>query len=150
KFSDSLDEQDHDQTLAGLATLAAPPPPIPRSETPRKETLTPAKVAKVAKVGFLEPYSRVFAVLCERCLDRVEQGRWRQAVEDGRRFLHRWGRPAEELGWTADDLFALDAVTPLARYDVMGLVWCLQGAPVVALTAHAAAIRMPAATILKF
>ena len=50
----------------------------------------------------------------------------------------------------AEDLFALDPVAPLAAYDVMGLIWLLQGCPVVALTDTAATIRMPTGNLLRF
>jgi hypothetical protein len=42
-----------------------------------------------------------FAVLEQRCPDYVEANRWRQPVEDGRRFLATWGKQAEAMGWTA-------------------------------------------------
>jgi hypothetical protein len=77
--------------------------------------------------------------------------RWEQAVEDGRRFLARWGAEAEALGWTARDLFGLHTVTEnphptyrrLSRYDETGLIWLLEGCEVVALTATTATIRRP-------
>src|SRR5262249_2661696 len=77
----------------------------------------------------------------------VPVGRWQVAVEDGRRFLPRWGDQAHALGWTARDLFGLIAVPEhakpsfnrLSRYDEIGLVWLLWGRPVVALTEATAA-----------
>ena len=62
-------------------------------------------------------------------------------MEDGERFLAEWGDQAEALGWTARDLFGLHEVPAnphptyqrLSRYDCTGLVWLLQGCPVVAL-----------------
>jgi len=41
------------------------------------------------------------------CPDLVPAERWRQAVEDGRAFLARWGDQAEALGWSPSDLFGL-------------------------------------------
>jgi hypothetical protein len=38
----------------------------------------------------------------------------------------------------------------LARYDETGLVWLLQGCPVVALTDATAAIRMPTGSIVTY
>ena len=74
------------------------------------------------------------------------------AVEDGRRFLAKWGEQAESLGWTSADLFGLH--TPpakphpsyqrLSRYDCTGLCWLLQGRRVTVLTADTAAIENPA------
>jgi hypothetical protein len=60
--------------------------------------------------------------------------RWRQACSDASRFLRNWGEEARALGWTADDLFGLHPIAPLARYDAMGLVWLLCGQPVAAIT----------------
>lgn len=62
-----------------------------------------------------------FAALERRCPEQVEPQRWQQAVDDGRRFLSRWGEHAAALGWSDDDIFALHAVAPNARYDTMGL-----------------------------
>jgi hypothetical protein len=51
------------------------------------------------------------------------------------------------LGWTELDLFGLHeppekpSYRRLSRYDQTGLIWLLQGRPVVALTEAAAAIR---------
>jgi hypothetical protein len=43
-----------------------------------------------------------FEILERRCPDHVDADRWRQAVEDGRRFLIEWGEQADALGgqWT--------------------------------------------------
>jgi len=95
------------------------------------------------------PFAKALAALERRCPDYVEANRWWQAVEDGRRFLARWGDQAVALGWTAEDLFGLH--TPperphpsyrrLSRYDETGLIWLLQGREVVALTEATAAIQ---------
>ena len=78
--------------------------------------------------------------------------------EDGRRFLAKWGEQAEALGWTPRDLFGLhkppDQPHPsyrrLSRYDETGLIWLLQGRPVVALTAATAAIENPTGAITVY
>jgi hypothetical protein len=105
----------------------------------------------VGQSGTLVPdrYGRVLTILESRCPDHVPVDRWQAAVEDGRAFLTRWGDQAEALGWTARDLFGLHAppaqprpsYSRLSRYDETGLVWLLQGRPVVALTEAAAAIQ---------
>src|SRR5262249_57419417 len=46
-------------------------------------------------------YRRVLEALASRCPDHIEPDRWRQAVEDARRFLATWGAQAQALGWTA-------------------------------------------------
>jgi hypothetical protein len=94
-------------------------------------------------------YSRTLAALKEGCPEMTEEHRWQQTIEDGRRFLVRWGEQANALGWTARDLFGLHGVPDkpapnyrrLSRYDETGLIWLLQGRPVVALTDSTAAIE---------
>jgi hypothetical protein len=80
----------------------------------------------------------------------VDERRWRQAVTDARRFLTAWGGLATGLGWTADDLFGLHPIAPLARYEVMGLIWTLRGREVVGLDARAAQIRATSGGLLTF
>ena len=73
--------------------------------------------------------------------------RWQRCVADGRQFLATWGDRAAALGWSPSELFGLHqvpaqpAATRLSRYDATGLIWLLQGDPVVALTETTAAIR---------
>jgi hypothetical protein len=105
--------------------------------------------------GRLNRFCRIFAALEARSPDHVPAERWQHAVEDGRRFLARWGEQAEALGWTAKDLFGLQ--TPpekphpsyrrLSRYDETGLIWLLCGREVVALTEATAAIQNPTGAI---
>jgi hypothetical protein len=104
----------------------------------------------------ISPLSRTFSALESRCPHHVPVSRWQHAVEDGRRFLARWGDQAEALGWTARDLFGLHtppakphpSYNRLSRYDETGLVWLLQGRKkVVALTETTAAIQNPSGAI---
>jgi hypothetical protein len=97
----------------------------------------------------LSRFCRTFAALESRCPDRVPTDRWQRCVEDGRRFLAQWGSQAESLGWDSRDLFGLHtppadphpSYSRMSRYDATGLVWLLQGRPVVALTETTAAIQ---------
>jgi hypothetical protein len=94
-------------------------------------------------------YEPSLHALRRRCPDFVEPKRWRQAVEDGQRFLASWGEQAHALGWTARELFGLHTppegpvacYSRLSRYDETGLVWLLRGRPIVALTETTAAIQ---------
>ena len=96
-------------------------------------------------------YRRTFAHLQLKPPVLVPIERWRQCVQDGSKFLARWGEQAEALGWTSADLFGLHtpperphpSYSRLSRSDATGLVWLLQGRPVVALTADTAAIESP-------
>jgi hypothetical protein len=95
------------------------------------------------------PYEQAIEAVEHRCPEHIERHCWQQAVEDGRRFLNQWGDQAAALGWTARDLFGLHSIPErpapnyrrLSRYDETGLIWLLDGRPVVALTDTAAAIK---------
>ena len=112
----------------------------------------------IQPVDILDGLHHVLDVLDSRCPDHVEDDRWRQAVEDGHRFLGTWGAKAETLGWTARDLFGLH--TPpenphpsyrrLSRYDETGLIWLLQACEVLALTAMTATIRRPSGSTTTY
>jgi hypothetical protein len=89
-----------------------------------------------------------------RCPKYVNQDRWQQAIADGRRFLAQWSESAAGLGWSARDLFGLAEIPDgpgsnyqrLSRYDQTGLIWLLQGRPVVALTSDTAVIETTTGT----
>jgi hypothetical protein len=109
-----------------------------------------AKV-EVIQLSIAPRYRKVFAHLQLRSPTLVPVQRWQQAVEDGSRFRAAWGEQAQALGWSSADLFGLHE-TPakphptynrLSRYDATGLIWLLEGRPVVALTADTASIRNP-------
>jgi hypothetical protein len=103
-------------------------------------------------------FGRSFDELERRCPDQVDIADWQQAVEDTRRFLARWGEQAEALSWTTADLFGLASAPErspanyrrLSRYDLTGLLWLLQGRPVVALTETTAAIQTRSGAILTY
>lgn len=66
--------------------------------------------------------------------------RWHQIINDGGVFLDQWGEQALALGWRAVDVFGLSKTGPSARFDGMGLVACLRGRPVVAISDRSARI----------
>ena len=119
----------------------------------------PGALSKLTEPGFdsfdsaqgtvFSNFGRILTALEAGCPDHVPVDRWQAAVEDGRRFLARWGEQAEALGWTARDLFGLHrppaaphpSYSRLSRYDETGLIWLLQGRPVIALTEATAAIQ---------
>jgi len=102
------------------------------------------------------PYSTTLAALKSRCPELVEPDRWQQAIRDAESFLTKWGPRAHALGWTPRDLFGLHPVPVrpaptycrLSRYDATGLIWLLQGHPVVALTKGEAAIQRNGAVVV--
>jgi hypothetical protein len=102
-------------------------------------------------------YSHLISALKERCPEFAPSDRWQQAIRDAETFLGKWGEKAHVLGWTGQELFGLHPVpehpsanySRLSRYDETGLVWLLQGRPVVALTEESAAIQN-ASSILTY
>ena len=94
-------------------------------------------------------YDGVLAALRSKCAELVEPERWLQAISDAEAFLAVWGAQARALGWNAGELFGLHPVPKqpaptfrrLSRYDTMGLIWLLQGRPVIALTETTASIQ---------
>jgi hypothetical protein len=107
---------------------------------------------EIIELPQVQRYRRTFAHLQLKPPAMVDVARWQQAVEDGKRFLAKWGEQAEALRWTSADLFGLHtpperphpSYNRLSRYDATGLIWLLRGQPVVALTADTAAIEKPA------
>ena len=83
-------------------------------------------------------YASSFARLQAEPPAEVPRDRRHQSINDAGLFLDHWGRQAEALGWRTDELFGLDPVAPMARYDRMGFIWLLKGERVVALTATGA------------
>jgi hypothetical protein len=97
--------------------------------------------AALGTVAGWSPYSAIAAALESECPVAVEPRRWRQAIADAAAFLATWGAQAHACGWTARELLGLHPTAPPSRLDHMGLIWLLQGRPVIALTATEAVMR---------
>ncbi|MGO4337894.1 hypothetical protein AB4037_23540 [Labrys sp. KB_33_2] len=97
----------------------------------------PAALARAP--AYSGPFAAEFSKLL-RENPTVDPRRWERAKEDAADFLADWGDQAAELGWTAAELFGLHPVAPLTRYDVMGLVWLLNGKEVSELNERTAKI----------
>jgi hypothetical protein len=117
--------------------------------TARRRLERPGEAFETPALGqWTGALAAALAALEARCPDHVEPDRWRQAVDDGHRFLAQWGEQAEALGWTVPDLLGLheppERPSPLyrrlSRLDTTGLIWLLHGRPVTTLTADAAVI----------
>jgi hypothetical protein len=102
------------------------------------------------------PYDSLLIALRSKCPEQVEPERWLQAINDAEAFLTIWGAQAGALGWTARELFGLHPVAERpaptfrrsSRYDNTGLIWLLQGRPVIALTETEAAIQSAGAVVM--
>jgi hypothetical protein len=100
-------------------------------------------------------FGRTVLALESRCPAHIPIDRWQECIEDGRRFLAKWGEQAESLGWTSAGLHTpLEQPHPsynrLSRYDATGLCWLLQCREVVALTADTAAIENQTGNITTY
>jgi hypothetical protein len=101
-------------------------------------------------------YRSVLAALQSKCPELIESERWQQAIRDAEAFLAAWEQQAWALGWTPRELFGLITVPSapaptfqrLSRYDATGLIWLLQGRPVIALTETEAAIQSAGAVVM--
>jgi hypothetical protein len=127
----------------------------PEQREPVRQTF--ASVSE-AEVRASTSSSHCLTTLEERCPLHIDGRRWQQAVIDGKRFLAQWGDQAYALGWTARDLFGLATLPDrptlnhrrLSRYDQTGLIWLLEGRPVVAIAQGTAAIQNPKGNIAVY
>jgi hypothetical protein len=145
---------DGDSLVASNASRIAPV--IKAAIRENKPQLITALVGSSCRVEIVElpqalRYRKVFAFLQFKPPALVPVERWRQCVQDGSKFLARWGEQAEAMGWSSADLFGLHtpparphpSYSRLSRYDCVGLCWLLEGREVIALTADTATIRNP-------
>jgi hypothetical protein len=132
-------------------------PAVPLSQTLKRGTIGhPEDSGTLLGTVVGQHYASVLTALRSRCPDLVETDRWDQAIRDADSFLAKWGQQAQALGWTARELFGLHPVPArpapafrrLARYDATGLIWLLQGRPVIALTETEAAIQSAGAVVM--
>lgn len=104
-----------------------------------------AERAAIVQEGAQVPrdWAEGFALLEARPLPSgVNAATWLAMIDAAGRFLDQWGSQAAALGWTASQLFGLDADCPINRRDRRGAAFFLIGAEVLALTADAITIRM--------
>lgn len=71
-------------------------------------------------------YRDTWARLNHRKPFAASEAEWRQARDDGGRFLDAWGALAAEWGWTVGELFDL----PRGAASDGGLLWFIRGATV--------------------
>jgi hypothetical protein len=146
-----------------LQLSAASEPPLSVIEELRRHKLEIVNLLRSNDQRFeepphSEPYGEIIAKLRSRCPDHIERDRWQQAIQDGDSFVARWGAQAQALGWTAHELFGLHTVparpapnySRLSRYDETGLIWLLNGRPVVAMTEATAAIRCSSGNVTTY
>jgi hypothetical protein len=136
-------------TLAGLATLAAPPAENANSSfrcvafkgEADEGHRTLAAVPSLTDI----PTDLVLglrAVAETPCPIMIEPKRWLQLRQDAQRFVDQWGP-----GWSTSHIFGCHPTHPADRYDYMCLVWMVAGAEVVVIGAGVANLRNSAGTL---
>jgi len=85
-----------------------------------------------------------YAVLCIMPMhpDYTEE-RWQRLIDDSGRFLDSWAVQVAAMGWTAPEVFGVHPDAPDARIDLKGLVPCIDGADIVAVSADSVTIQTP-------
>jgi len=122
----------HRQPVAAHVAIRSGASPLAEIDQVEREAIA------IELGGVPEAYASAFAQLQAHAPPEVPLERWHQFINDAGIFLDQWGRDAERLGWSVDDLFGLHPNAPMARYDRMGLLWMLKGQRVVALTGRGA------------
>jgi hypothetical protein len=129
---------------------------VSAQSSPNLEFQNSKNATDVNRQNCQNPNGRVLEELRSGCPALVETDRWDQAIRDANSFLAKWGQQAHALGWTARELFGLHPVAErpaptfrrLSRYDSTGLIWLLQGRPVIALTETEVAIQSAGAVVM--
>jgi len=116
---------------------------LPRASVPSakagRESAPPRRIPNhwVEGVAYLNP---------ERPPADVPRHRWRQFVDDCKRFLNspeNWAERAYKLGWDAMTLFGCAPSRPLDYSGVAGMVWAINGGRLVELHRDWAVIDVP-------
>jgi hypothetical protein len=93
--------------------------------------------------GVPREWAEGFATLQAACPPAyVAAWRWQLVVDDAGHFIDRWAAPAAALGWRTLDVFGMHATNPWERLDAAGLVWCIGGADVLAITSYTARLQL--------
>jgi hypothetical protein len=85
-----------------------------------------------------EGYARLCTIL--RHPDFTEKN-WQRLIDDSGRFLDRWAVQVAAMGWTTHEVFGVHPDKPDARIDLKGLIPCIGGAEVVAVSADSVTIQ---------
>jgi hypothetical protein len=102
-----------------------------QDEISSKEAISPA--CWVAELARLSP-EKVPAEISTTC--------WRRFIASLSRFCDSgWEVKAEQLGWSAIELFGYHRDAPMGRLDCLGLVWFLEGGEIVGMSRETAIIR---------
>lgn len=103
------------------------------------------------RVGVPREWAEGFARLqVGRPPARLSSERWQLVIDDAERFIDRWAAQAAALGWRTLDVFGMHATKPEERLDAAGLIWCIGGADVLAITSYTARLQLRSGVTLSF
>jgi hypothetical protein len=69
--------------------------------------------------------------------------RWKTLIDDAGRFIDQWAMQVAAMGWTVGEVFGVNYDKPNTRIDLKGLVPCIGGREVIAVSADSVTIQMP-------
>ncbi len=122
--------------LARKVAQKAPATPYDINDINDKSPSSSGLVTPERDTNVPDVWSQGFLQLDPFCAPRdVPRPHWLRFIGDFRDFLQSgWAEKAHALGWSSLDLFGCHPTRPYARLDQKGLLWLLQGRPIVALT----------------
>jgi hypothetical protein len=92
--------------------------------------------------GVPRAWAEAFAILANSCPpSTLDPETWNELINAAGVFLDEWGSQAAALGWAAEELFGLDAKSPVQEHDVSRAALFLGGARVIAMTQSRLVLR---------
>jgi hypothetical protein len=77
------------------------------------------------------------------CPDSVSASRWYTLLRDAAQFVSSdWAIRAAESGWNTVSLFGCHPRFPLERFDCRGVLWAIEGAEIIGVSAAEIVIRL--------
>jgi hypothetical protein len=94
--------------------------------------------------GIPREWAEGFARLCvmPRHPDFTEED-WQTLIDDAGRFMDQWAVQVASMGWSVGEVFGVNYDKPDARIDLKGLVPCIGGNEVIAISADTVTIQTP-------
>ncbi len=124
--------------------IAPPGEPVTDPELKPFDTGDYEERAAMVEYGAGAPraWAEGYARLCTlpRPPDYTET-RWQGLIDDAGLFLDQWATQVDRLGWKTQEVFGVHHAKPSTRIDLQGLVPCIRGRKVVAVTANSATIE---------
>ena len=124
------------ERLAGLATLAD-------ANTKIDDFEERAAIIEY-DAGVPREWAEGFARLCTMSRPAgYPEARWQTLIDDAGKFMDRWAVQVSSMGWSVGEVFGVHPDAPDARIDLKGLVLCIGGTEVVAVSADSVTVQTP-------